>query len=233
MNTKDFGLQLIGLWTLGLATTAQAALIDRGNGLIYDSDQDLTWLQDANYARTSGYDVDGRMTWYQAMAWADGLIFGGYDDWRLPTVVVQDDNWSDSGTDCGHNVNTSHSELAYMFHINLGNESYHNSDGSRNVDGCPTSSPQCLQHSSADGVDILNLQYGTYHLGTEFAPDIDQSWHFVTEGGAQGASHKDVEWYFAWAVRSGDVAAASVPEPRTLVLMLAGLAGIGAARRRS
>ena len=38
-----------------LPFTANAALYDRGNGLIYDDVLDITWLQDANYAKTSGY----------------------------------------------------------------------------------------------------------------------------------------------------------------------------------
>ena len=38
---------------------AQAALHDRGGGLIYDDVLNVTWLQDASYARTSGYDADG------------------------------------------------------------------------------------------------------------------------------------------------------------------------------
>ncbi len=44
--------------TLGMTTSANATpidqLIDRGNGMIYDTHEDLTWLQDANYAQTSG-----------------------------------------------------------------------------------------------------------------------------------------------------------------------------------
>jgi len=57
--------------SLGLLSTgAQAVLIDRGGGLIYDDVLDLTWLQDANYAQTSGHDADGRMTWNNAVAWA-------------------------------------------------------------------------------------------------------------------------------------------------------------------
>ena len=53
------------------APLANAALIDRGGGLIYDTDRDITWLQDANYAQTSGYDGDGLMNWSAATAWAD------------------------------------------------------------------------------------------------------------------------------------------------------------------
>ena len=68
------------------ARPASAALIELGNGMIYDTVQDLTWLQDRNYAMTSGYDADGRMTYAEGQAWTAQLEFGGYDDWRMPVV---------------------------------------------------------------------------------------------------------------------------------------------------
>ena len=40
---------------LSASTGAHASLIDRGNGLLYDNVLNVTWLQDANYAHTSGY----------------------------------------------------------------------------------------------------------------------------------------------------------------------------------
>ena len=75
------------LVTAGLLASgaAQATLFDRGGGMIYDSDLNITWLADANYAQTSGYDADGRMNWGAANTWADNLVYGGYSDWRLPT----------------------------------------------------------------------------------------------------------------------------------------------------
>lgn len=132
---------------LGFSGAAGAGLIDRGGGLIYDNVLNITWLQDANYALTSGYvaanlesdggfdDVfsDGRMGWDAAVAWADQLVYGGYDDWRLPTIVdtgVLGAQCTYNGTDCGYNVATSASELAYMFHVNLGNLSAHTTAGS-------------------------------------------------------------------------------------------------------
>jgi hypothetical protein len=233
-NKKGMELHLAGLLVFGLATTVQASLIDRGNGMIYDSDQDLTWLQDANYAKTSGYDSDGRMTWDEAMAWADSLIFGGYDDWRLPTVVDMGTpgiNISRGGTDAGYNVDTSSSELAYMFHVNLGNESLFNPDGSRNKDGCPAISHWCLQNSSADGVDILNLRNFAYWSGTEYEPYTANAWLFHIQYGRQNKSYKFTRLY-TWAVRSGDVAATTVREPGALVLLSAGLAVLGTVKRR-
>ena len=69
------------------ATAAQAALVDRGGGMIYDTDLSITWLQDANLAKTSGYDADGRMSWVAANQWAANLIYGGYADWRLASAT--------------------------------------------------------------------------------------------------------------------------------------------------
>lgn len=84
----DFKKVTLALAAVGLLSSgaAQAALHDRGGGLIYDDVLDITWLADANYAQTSGYDSDGRMDWNTATAWAAGLSYGGYDDWRLPDV---------------------------------------------------------------------------------------------------------------------------------------------------
>lgn len=85
---------------LGAATiSAQAALINRGGGMIYDDVQDITWLADWNYALTSGYAAanaieddsntiraNGRVGWDAANNWAASLVYGGFDDWRLPTT---------------------------------------------------------------------------------------------------------------------------------------------------
>ena len=57
---------------------ANAALVERLGGLAYyDTDADLTWLADANYAFTSGYDADGRMTLADANAWVANLNIAG------------------------------------------------------------------------------------------------------------------------------------------------------------
>ena len=50
----------------------------------YDTTLDITWLVDANYAMTSGYDSDGLMNRVAATTWANNLTLGGYDDRRLP-----------------------------------------------------------------------------------------------------------------------------------------------------
>ena len=51
---------------LVISSPSPAELIDRGGGLIYDTELDITWLQDANYALSSGVDEDGAMSWDSA-----------------------------------------------------------------------------------------------------------------------------------------------------------------------
>ena len=80
-----FKLLIPVLLVFCISFSAHALLLDRGGGLIYDTDLDVTWLQDLNYAMTSSYDTDGLMDWDQANTWATELEFGGFDNWRLPT----------------------------------------------------------------------------------------------------------------------------------------------------
>ena len=75
---------------LFISTVANAALVDNGDGTITDTDTNLMWLQDANYAMTSGYDSDGLMTWTESLFWADNLVYAGYEDWQLPSALSSD-----------------------------------------------------------------------------------------------------------------------------------------------
>ena len=94
------------------AASAQAALVNRGGGMIYDTTLNLTWLADMNFAKTSGYAAngvapestygsntiwtDGSMGWEAANKWADNLVYGGFSDWRLPTLNSGDTSCSDN-----------------------------------------------------------------------------------------------------------------------------------------
>jgi len=70
---------------LALTDSAHAALIDLGGGMIYDSAQNITWLQDSNYAIHHGLGGhNGQMTWSAANAWARNFTFNGNSGWRLP-----------------------------------------------------------------------------------------------------------------------------------------------------
>ena len=71
----------------GLTVTSHATLIDRGGGLVYDTDLTVTWLQDANYARTTGYTTSG-FNYDDAVAWVDQLVYAGFDNWRHLLLVI-------------------------------------------------------------------------------------------------------------------------------------------------
>ena len=58
-----------------------------GHGMVYDSVQDLTFMQDVRLARTLGQDDDGGCNWADAHAWVADLAYGGRVDWRLPQFL--------------------------------------------------------------------------------------------------------------------------------------------------
>ncbi|HRX70191.1 MAG: DUF1566 domain-containing protein [Candidatus Competibacteraceae bacterium] len=172
---------------LGISGVASAELVDRGGGLIYDTVLNITWLQDANYAQTSGYDTDGRMTWDEAMAWADQLVYGGYDDWRLPTALNRDHTGPCSGYNC------TDSEMGYMFYKNLGATA-----GNLISKGTHTANLALFTH----------IQDDAYWLGTRYEPIALFAWYFLASSGYQYLDRRVYKSY-AWAVRSGDITAAS------------------------
>lgn len=105
-NTLAVALSSLLLASTVVSTPAQAALIDYGNGLIGDTNLDITWLKNANLAAAetfgvSGINVDtfdaegnqityaGTMTWNTAVLWVQAMNdsnYLGYNTWRLPSV---------------------------------------------------------------------------------------------------------------------------------------------------
>ncbi len=197
----------------------------------YDTAQNITWLADANYARTTGYDADGKMTWATATAWAAGLNIGGVTGWRLPTTVdVGNDGVTYTseyqGVDAGYNITTL-SEMSRMFYVTLGDKAYYNTAGSGPQPGWGLTNAGPF--SNVEVVD--NAEYWS---GTGYAPNAGYAWTFKFNTGLQNNHLKDALGP-AWAVHSGDVGVSVVPVPAAVWLLgsgLAGLFGMTRARRR-
>jgi hypothetical protein len=84
-------------------------LIDRGYGLLYDVERNITWLQDANYAKTVGRSADGRLNWHEAMTWVTGLRYRGITGWRLP------DARATNGSGPRQGENSAEGEIGHLF----------------------------------------------------------------------------------------------------------------------
>lgn len=209
--------------SLGTAAGVQAALVGRladdfgRYRAVYDTDLDITWLADANYAATSGYDADGRMGWAAAQDWIGALNAGGYlgvGDWRLPL------------SDGCISYNCTGSELGHLFYTELGG-----------VAGYGDPMPPL---ADADLALFANLPAGGFWSATGYLADAAWAFEFGPyDVGRQIYFPKDVEFY-AWAVRSGDIgatpavsmAALAVPVPAALGLFISGLIGILSVVRR-
>jgi hypothetical protein len=188
------------LIAMGLMTAggAEAALASRlGGKAIYDDVADLTWLQDANYAKTSGYDADGLMSRVDASLWAQSLSIDGVTGWRLAAGPV-DFGWGDTG-----------SEMGNLFYNALGGVAFSEISSTHNANYDLFSNIQSYS-------DISNLNPRGYWIGEDADPY--GPWLFYFAGGAQ-LNLDDTLPGFGWAVRSGDVASSPVPVPGALVLL--------------
>lgn len=198
--------------------TAIATLIDSGDGLILDTDLNISWLKDANLAASntfgiSGIATNGTMNWSTAQNWITAMNaanYLGYNDWRLPTVTdtgAPGCDFSYTDTDCGYNSNTSTGEMAHLFFDELGNTAFYNTAGEG----------QQVGYGLTNTGPFTNFQNSIYWSGTENAADTDRAWSFYFDRGAQSTDDKTLG-IFALAVRP-----TAVPIPPALWLFGSGL----------
>jgi len=222
MESKFIGPLCAVALSAGFSGSVQADLLAREGGMVYDTDLDITWLADANYAKTSGYDADGLMNWADSNAWAEQLNFGGFNDWRLPFNPLVDstcDNSAEVGgvvMDMGFGCTAS--EYAHLYN-ELGGVSYSSVLDSKDPD------LDLFINIQADELVVSDGYWASEIVGLSY---IDNHFHF--NDGFQRYFDSLTEMN-AWAVRDGDVAV--VPVPAAVWLFSAGLLGlIGVARRK-
>lgn len=204
--------------SMACMSTVQAALVDRGSGMIYDDVLDITWLQDANYTYTSGYvgsnpAGNGLMGYTEANSWAQSLIFGGFEDWRLPTI--------DNGAS---------GELYHLFMNNLGG----NCTSATSCDASFANGGDASDIRTFQNIQFVNPGYetagGGYWYNDLYPTPVGVTLYYVfSQYSSSNMSSTNFPLNFAWAVRDGDV----IPIPPAIWLFGSGLLGlIGVARRK-
>ena len=190
-----------------LVASAEAALIDRGSGFIYDDVQDITWAQHGN--------INGVDTWANQVAWAAGYsqthsVYGTFDDWRLPTTLQPDPSCSSQSGGHSYGYSCTGSEMGHLFNLDGIDDTYWG--------------------------PFRPLGDHTYFWsGTEFLDSQgtnDSAWVVSIESlpPSQIPALKTLGVYDAMAVRPGDIA--PIPEPSAAVLLGLGLSGLAASGRR-
>jgi len=201
-----------------LPNAADASLVDRGGGLIYDTDLNITWLADANYAFTSGYDqegaTDGLMTYAYASAWAAQLTYGGFTEWRLPTTLQPDATCANQYAFGSGGFNCTGGEMGHLYYTELGslpgNGTVHNASFSL----------------------FQNLTLDQYWTGTPVATLANYAWQMNFLDGNQYVQLKTGA-IRAMAVHPGDIGGTTVvPAPAAVWLLGTGVATLAGLRRR-
>lgn len=210
-------LRLLSLTTLLITGAARAELHDMGGGLLYDDVQDITWLQDADYARTSGFKPNGKMPWADATKWVSELVYHDpvrkvdITGWRLPKVgPVAGDKINgrfcfDGSSDEGYGMTSPRSELAYMFYVNLRLKGYYTATGDIQASDCGAAGNGKPGFTADVGL-VKNLKSHIYWSGTSVEPYTDRNaWIFDTTFGYQNFYNKN-DMLSPWPVHDGNIA---------------------------
>ncbi|ARN72917.1 VPLPA-CTERM sorting domain-containing protein [Oceanicoccus sagamiensis] len=229
----NYTLALVGL---SLSVFANAALYDRGNGLLYDDELNITWLLDFNYAKTSGYHTTGYMTREDAKTWVEALDYGGYQGWRLPTQT--NGAYGNSSYEIG--------ELGHLYNFTLGNQRQDWNDPNDWCEEIEYDYYECgydtaMENDSfTDPITGQTISFGllAYESYKSFQygdlREGSRDYHIQGFGFYDGAEFTaNTQYgggYLAWAVHDGDIAA--VPVPGAVWLFGSALAGLAGFKRK-
>ena len=239
MKTKL--LTTTAVLALSLSSGAQASLVARAGGMVYDDVNKITWASDANLFQTQAasnanlvseiiaanggvindtpnpYDV---YTGIYNLSSADfntttgAMTWFGAQAWANNLTLGGVTGWSLPSTPVkatGYNVTSS--QMGDLFYNQLGV-----SDG------------YSIATSTNPNYSLFtNVQSYVYWSGSEYAPVPGYAWSFGTNYGYQDDDIKGDQLY-AWAVRPGDVAA--VPVPGAFWLFGSAMVGLMGLKRR-
>ena len=215
------------------ALTVEAAYYYRGNNMLYDSQRDVTWLMDMNYAATSGYCATGvtcsgtghgRMTWGAAHTFASSLNYNGISGWRLSSAnLIGLYEWRADGTsDWGYN--NTRTDLGNLFYTVLGNKGYCAPDALDANTDCPQADYGLLNLSVTDSdtgsiYSFFNFLNKPYWQDEENADDTTLAWYFNADKGYQNNELPKGGRNYVALLADGDVAnVAEVPVPSAVWL---------------
>lgn len=233
MRQRILGTILLCLIT----TTSNAALLGRAPltpggtdyQAYYDDVLNITWLADANYAKTSGFHGNDLLSWYEASSFIADLnntSHLGIESWRLPSMDVNADAYIvkcsvATDAECLDN------ELGYMSVIYAAASD--NPLVFENV---------LFNYWSSTDYDADNVDWpggATCNVGEEGLCAWRQGFGFDSQNYVRktyGEPYDSINLgYSVWAVASGD--AAAVPLPAAVWLFGGALSAIGWLRRRA
>jgi hypothetical protein len=172
--------------------------------LIYDSEQQLVWLDYSHpgspwphqKAWAEGLNETGRM----ACRLKEGIRISWDGSWRLPVSADGPRYYGyDGTTTAGFNITSC--EMGHLFYNSLGNPGYYDTDGNAREDfGKPDRDRGGLQNTGP----FRNLAASAYWSGTEYGIAPVRAWDFNMYFGSQNnVAFKSSYPYPAMAVRPG------------------------------
>ncbi len=213
-------LLLLALMGFSLTSTAQASLVARVGGMVYDDVNNITWASDANLFQTQAASNPNLVS--EIIAANGGVVHdtpNAYDNGTYTLTTADFDTANGAMTWWGAQAWANNLSLGgytdWALPTTVPALSGYNQTGSQMGDlfynqlGGVQNTSISTTHNANYNL-FSNVQSYLYWSSSEYAPDPNYAWDFGTGGGYQDFSGKYNQFY-AWAVRPGDVAAVPVP----------------------
>ena len=238
MNTKL--LTTAAVLALSVSTGAQASLVARTGGMVYDTVNKITWAADANLFKTQAASnanlvsqiitANGGVIHVTPNMFSNGtytlttadfntdtgrMTWWGAQAWANDLTLGGVKGWSlPTTTPAVLGFNQTGSQMGDLFYNQLGG-----------VAGTDISTTHNANYNL-----FTNVQNYVYWSSSEYEPGPHHAWTFSALDGVQVNGAKDLQFY-AWAVRPGDVAA--VPVPGAFWLFGSVMVGLMSLKRRA